>query len=208
MKKPLLRGHIHQESTFVALGACAMLVAKASNTTALAAGLTYSICLVLLFAISAFYHRPNWSLKRRAFLRRLDHSAIYLLILGCFAPVCLIALPPESGITLLKIVTVGVVLGILKTIFWVNAPKWLSALVYAGLVSVFLPYLSELNTGLGTSNMILIWAGCAVYGVGAVFYAAKKPNFFPEIFGHHELFHACTVVGAFLHFIVMYRLIR
>ena len=185
-----------------------MLVAKASNTTSLAAGLTYSICLVMLFAISAIYHRPNWSLKRRAFLRRLDHSAIYLLILGCFTPVCLIALPPESGVTLLKIVIGAVALGILKTIFWINAPKWFSSLVYAGVVAIFLPYLSELNVGLGMSNMILIWAGCTVYGIGAIFYAVKKPNFFPEIFGHHELFHACTVVAAFLHFIVMYRLIR
>ena len=207
MKKPLLRGHIHQESFFFALGACSMLVAKASNFTSLVAGLTYSVALVMLFGISALYHRPNWSIKKRAFMRRLDHSAIFLLIAGCFTPVCLLALPETIGLKLLTIVYLAVVLGVLKSIFWTNAPKWLSCILYGCVIFLFMPYLSEFNKGLGLGNMILIWAGCAVYSVGAVFYAFKKPDLIPDIFGHHELFHFFTVIGAILHFIVMYRLI-
>ena len=208
MKKPLLRGHIHQESFFFSLGACSMLVAKATNSLSLVAGLTYSVCLVMLFGISALYHRPNWSVRRRAIMRRLDHSAIFILIAGCFTPVCLLALPESVGIKLLTIVYVAVGFGILKCIFWTNAPKWLSCLLYGCVIFLFMPYLNEFNTALGFFNMVLIWAGCAVYSIGALFYAFKKPDFFPEIFGHHELFHLFTVVGAILHFIVMYRLIR
>lgn len=208
MKKPLLRGHIHQESFFFALGACAMLVAKASHSMSLIAGLTYSTCLVLLFGISALYHRKNWDARKRAIMRRIDHSAIFVLIAGCFTPVCLLALPEAVGMKLLVIVYIAVVFGVLKSIFWTNAPKWLSCLLYGVVIFLFMPYLSEFNQGLGFFNMVMIWAGCIVYGIGAVFYAFKKPDFFPEVFGHHELFHLFTVIGAILHFIVMYRLIN
>ena len=207
MKKPLLRGHIHQESFFLALGACAMLVAKATTSMSFIASLVYSTCLVMLFGISAIYHRPNWSVRKRAIMRRIDHSAIYLLIAGCFTPLCLLALPEATGIQLLKIVYVAVTFGIVKSIFWVKAPKWLSGLLYTGVAALFMPYISEFNQGLGLTNMILIWLGCIIYFIGGIFYTFKRPNFFPDIFGHHELFHFFTVIGAILHFIVMYRLI-
>lgn len=208
MKKPLLRGHIHQESFFFALGACSMLVAKASNSESLIAGLTYSFCLVSLFGVSALYHRPNWDARRRAIMRKLDHSAIFVLIAGCFTPVCLLALPEAIGIKLLSIVYFAAGLGVLKSIFWTNAPKWLSCLLYGCVIFLFTPYLREFNTSLGPSNMDFIWAGCFVYALGAVFYAFKKPNPIPHVLGHHELFHVCTVIGAFFHFLVMYRLIN
>ncbi|WP_408095750.1 hemolysin III family protein [Peredibacter sp. HCB2-198] len=207
LKKPLLRGHIHQESFFCSLGACSMLVAKASNSHSLIASLAYSGCLIALFGISALYHRPNWDERKRAILRRIDHSAIFLLIAGCFTPVCLLALPETVGLKLLAIVYVAVLFGIVKCIFWTNAPKWLSCILYGCVLFLFVPYLKEFNQGLGFLNMVLIWMGCIVYSIGAMFYAFKRPNFFPNVFGHHELFHAFTVVGAVLHFIVMYRLI-
>jgi hemolysin III len=208
MTKPLLRGHIHQESFWLALGACSMLVAKASNSMSFIAGLTYSACLVTLFGISALYHRPTWDLRKRALMRRLDHSAIFLLIIGCFTPICLLALPDPVGTKLLIIVSVAVFFGILKCIFWTGAPKWLSCILYGCVLFLFIPYLSEFNHSLGFTNMVLIWSGCIIYTIGSLFYAFKRPNFFPGIFGHHELFHAFTVVGALLHFIVMYRLIK
>jgi len=205
--KPKLRGHIHQESFFLALGACAMLVAKDSTTMTFVAALIYSIGLVSLFGISAVYHRPNWSVRKRAIMRRFDHSAIYLLIAGCFTPICLLALDESNGIKLLTIVYVAVTFGIIKSIVWVKAPKMLAALLYTAVAALFLPYISELNAGLGIANMILIILGCLIYFIGGIFYAFKRPNPIPDVFGYHELFHICTVVGAFLHFIVMYRLI-
>lgn len=208
MTKPLLRGHIHQESFFLAFGACAMLVAKSSTSLSFAASLIYSLCLVSLFGISAVYHRPTWDPRTRAILRRIDHSAIYLLIAGCFTPVCLLALPEASGLKLLKIVYVAVAVGVVKSIFWSHAPKWFSSLLYTCVGALFIPYLSELNQGLGFGNMVMIWTGCIAYFIGGLCYAFKRPNFFPEVFGHHELFHFFTVVGAFLHFLVMYRLIN
>lgn len=207
MKKPLLRGHIHQESFFLSLGACSMLVAKASTSISLVASLVYSACLVLLFGISALYHRPNWSERKRAIMRRIDHSAIYLLIAGCFTPVCLLALP-GAGLKLLTIVYISVFFGIIKSIFWTRSPKWLSCILYGCVIFMFMPYVPELNSSLGMMNMIFIWTGCGLYTIGAICYAVKRPNFFPDIFGHHELFHFFTVLGAILHFIVMYSLIK
>ena len=208
MKKPLLRGHIHQEFFFVALGACSMLVANATSSTSFIAGVTYSFCLVMLFVISALYHRPNWSVRKRALMRKLDHSMIFISIAGSFTPVCLLALPAEIGIKLLIIVYMSVLAGIMKCMFWTNAPKWFSCILYGCVIFLFMPYLREFNTGLGFTNMVLIWSGCGAFSIGAIFYAFKKPDLFPEIFGHHELFHFFTVVGAILHFLVMYRLIK
>lgn len=185
-----------------------MLVAKASNPLSLIAGLAYSLCLVLLFGISALYHRNNWSQKKRAIMRRIDHSAIFLLVAGCFTPICLLALPPEIGPKLLSIVGIAVFLGVVKSMFWTQAPKWVSCLLYGCTIFLFIPYMQELKAGLGPLSMGFIWIGCAFYSVGAVFYAFKKPNFFPEIFGHHELFHIFTVIGAIFHFMVMYKLIQ
>jgi hemolysin III len=207
-KKPLLRGHIHQESFFLALGASSMLVAKATTSLTLAAGLIYSVCLVTLFGVSALYHRPNWDARMRAFMRKLDHSAIFILIAGCFTPVCLLALPPATGLRLLTIVYLAATLGVLKCIFWTDCPKWLSCLLYGCVIFLFTPYLSELYSGLGTLNMALIWIGCLAYALGAVFYATKKPDLLPDIFGHHELFHFFTVIGAICHFMVMNGLIH
>lgn len=207
MNKPLLRGHIHQESFFVALGACAMLVAKSTNSNSLVASVVYSVCLVMLFGISAAYHRPNWSARARAVMRRIDHSAIFVLIGGCFTPVCLLAMPEEIGFKLLKIVYAAVLFGVLKCVFWSHAPKWFSSLTYIIVGALFVPFMPELYASLGANNMALIIGGGIIYIIGAVFYTFKKPNFFPEVFGHHELFHVCVVIGAICHFIVMYQLI-
>lgn len=206
--KPRLRGYLHQEAFFIALGACALLVAKSSGEKAFWASFIYSIALLLLFGISAIYHRPHWEPKPRAFMKRLDHSAIFIQIAGTFTPICLLALPQDQGDKLLMIIWAAAILGILQSVFWVKAPKWITAIFYVVMGWLALPYLAELKNSLGLPYLILLAAGGVVFTVGAVFYATKKPNFVPGTFGYHELFHLFTIVGAALHFIVVYQLIH
>jgi hemolysin III len=206
--KPRLRGYLHQETFFVALGACALLIAKSSGSKELWASIVYSVALLLLFAISAIYHRPQWQPRPRALMKRLDHSAIFVQIAGTFTPICLLALPDDQGAKLLWIVWSAALLGILQAIFWTSAPKWVTSIFYVVMGWLALPYLGELRTSLGFENLILLAAGGVVYTIGAVFYALKKPNFVPNVFGYHELFHLFTIIGAALHFIVVYQLIR
>ena len=208
LKKPALRGYLHQEAFFVALGACACLLANASTSPALVASLVYSFGLLMLFGISAVYHRPHWDPKPRAFLKRLDHSAIFVQIAGTFTPICILALSPKIGGQLLLVIWVTAFFGILQSIFWVKAPKYLTAIFYVTMGWFVLPYGSELKESLGTANLALIAAGGIVYTIGAVFYALKRPKLVPSVFGYHELFHLFTIIGAGLHFVVIYRMIR
>lgn len=206
--KPLLRGYFHQEAFFTALGACTLLIFKATNSTAAVAGIVYSIGLLSLFGISAFYHRPNWSPAARKRLKCFDHSAIFLLIASTFTPVCLLALPKDIGENLLALVWLLAGIGIAQSFFWISAPRWLTSILYVVLGWMAAPYLGELRTSLGDVNLGLLALGGVFYTVGAVGYAFKFPQLWPRVFGYHELFHVMTIVAAILQFIVVYRLIN
>lgn len=205
--KPLLRGHLHQAAFFISIGACSLLVARTESPIALMCSIVFSLGLLTLFGVSALYHRPNWDPKGRAVMKRLDHSAIFLLIAGTFTPVCLMALPPGDGPTLLTIVWAAAVVGIFQAVFWTTAPKWFTATFYIAIGWLIAPYWNDLKYSLGPLNLGLLAAGGFAYTLGAIFYATKRPKLMPEIFGYHELFHALTIVGAALHFAVVYALI-
>lgn len=208
LQKPLLRGYLHQEAFFIALGACALLIAKSSQSITLVAAITYSLGLLLMLGVSTIYHRIHWEPKPRAFLKRLDHSAIFIQIAGTFTPICLLALSESDGIFLLKVIWTAAAVGILQSIFWVKAPKFVTAIFYVVMGWLALPYLSELAKALGPVKFSLIVSGGIVYTVGSLFYATKRPKMTPHIFGYHELFHLFTIVGAILHFVVIYQLIN
>lgn len=208
LRKPILRGYFHQESFFFFLGAGSLLLAKATNSTALLAAGIYVLGLLLLFGISAIYHRPHWQLARRKLLKRFDHSAIFVVIAGTFTPICLLALAEQTGNQLLLIVWIVAFIGVMQSIFWVKAPKYITAIFYIVMGWLAVPYFAEFKVALGLPQFYLIVSGGIVYTVGAVFYALKKPKLNPVYFGYHELFHIFTIIGACLHFLVIYRLIN
>lgn len=207
-QKPLLRGYLHQEAFFIALGACALLVAKSSKSITLLAALVYSFGLLMMLGVSAVYHRVHWQPKPRALMKRLDHSAIFIQIAATFTPICLLALKDGDGLFLLKVIWTAAIAGILQAVFWVSAPKFVTALFYVIMGWQALPYVSDLAQALGTTKVFLIIAGGIVFTVGSLFYATKKPDLVPNVFGYHELFHLFTIIGAILHFIVIYQLIN
>lgn len=203
LDKPLLRGHFHQAAFFFALGACAMLLDKTRGWLQIGAILVYSLSLSGLFGISALYHRPQWSPRMRMWMRRLDHAAIFILIAGTCTPLFLLGIPSDSGKKLLMIVWIAASIGILQSLFWTNAPKWLAALLYVIVGWLAVPYLPELKASLGVLSTTLILAGGIIYTLGAIVYALKRPNPFPKTFGYHEIFHVMVVIAAFTHFIVI-----
>ena len=202
--KPLLRGVLHEVAAFVAAVAGAILVFRASGARARAGALVYGISLVSLFAVSAIYHRPDWSEKVRAVWRRLDHSAIFLLIAGTYTPFSFL-LGSRIGWIFLGIVWAGALLGIAMSVAWVRAPKALVAAVCVLLGWAALPLLPALKASLGTSAVVLLAAGGVVYSLGAAVYALRRPDPFPKVFGYHEIFHALVIAGAGCHFAVVAR---
>jgi hemolysin III len=191
-------------AAFVAAVAGAILVFRASGARARAGALVYGISLVSLFAVSAIYHRPDWSEKVRAVWRRLDHSAIFLLIAGTYTPFSFL-LGSRIGWIFLGIVWAGALLGIAMSVAWVRAPKALVAAVCVLLGWAALPLLPALKASLGTSAVVLLATGGVVYSLGAAVYALRRPDPFPKVFGYHEIFHALVIAGAGCHFAVVAR---
>jgi len=202
--KPLLRGVSHEIAAGVALAAWIALAVLAPTGRARGAALVYGASLFTLFSVSALYHRPTWPPRARAFMRRLDHSAIFVLIAGTYTPLCLL-LGGTTGARLLALVWAGAALGVLKSILWVHAPRFVVATLTVALGWAVVPVLPSLQARIGGAGLGLLMGGGALYTLGAVIYATRRPDPFPRIFGYHEIFHALVVAAAALHFAVAAR---
>ena len=208
LQKPKLRGYFHLEGFFTFLGAFVVMIARSSDLKNLIASISFALGILVLFGISAYYHVPFWEPKKRAFLRRLDHAAIFFSIWGGFVPFCLLALPENRGYPLLALAsTIGVV-GILHSLVWVNAPKWLTTLFSIGMAWAVFPYLDEIGHSIGQQNVKLLIIGGVVYTMGGLFYALKKPKLWPMHCGYHELCHVCTLIGSGCFYYVIYQMIH
>ncbi|HET8896213.1 MAG TPA: hemolysin III family protein [Protaetiibacter sp.] len=197
-EKPRWRGWIHAGTFPLAIAAGIVLICLADGAAAKWASAVFMASSLLLFGISAVYHRFNWSPKVKAVFRRLDHSNIFLLIAGTYTPLAVCALPTDKAIVLLSIVWGGALLGIGFRIFWLKAPRWLYVLLYLALGWAAMMYIVDLVQA-NVAMMVLVLVGGVAYTVGAVFYALKRPNPAPGVFGFHELFHACTVIAFLCH---------
>jgi hemolysin III len=201
--KPLLRGVLHQWAAVVAVVAGGVLAATAPSARGVGAALGFTASLVTLFAVSATYHRVHWQPQARAWMRRADHASIFILIAGTYTPIALAALPPALGHTVLMWVWGGAVLGVLQSLFWVQAPKAVPAVLAVCLGWVVLAFWAEITAVMLNVEMTLLFVGGVFYTIGAVAYALKRPNPWPRYFGYHEVFPAMTLVAAKLHFIAV-----
>ncbi|MDO5495402.1 MAG: hemolysin III family protein [bacterium] len=198
--KPILRGWIHTVTAPLALAACIVLIALTPSgyrwTT-----IVFGIASVVLFSVSAVYHRGTWSPRVTATLRRLDHSNIFLLIAGTYTPLSWILLPRPTALLVLGIVWGGAIVGSLMKVLWLGAPRWLYVPIYVALGWVAVWFLPQFRVAGSGAVMWLVIAGGIAYTVGALAYALKWPNPSPRWFGFHEIFHAGTVIGWVCHFI-------
>ncbi len=201
--KPRLRGVLHQYSFFVSLVLGAVLVIVAPDGKArLAAGI-YAFGLSALLGTSALYHRVTWRPRARAWMRRLDHSMIFVLIAATYTPFSLLVLHGALSSAILIVVWAGAFGGIVLNLVWVSAPKWLTATVYVALGWVAVAAMPALARELGAVGVGLIMFGGLLYTAGAVIYALGRPNPAPATFGYHEIFHVLVVAAAAAHFAVV-----
>jgi hemolysin III len=205
--KPRYRGASHHAAFYAVLGAGPTLVASSSTRIAAVAATIYACCMAALFGISALYHRPDWPPGIRQWLRRLDHAAIYLMIAGSFTPIGLIGAGGPSGAAMVKWMWLGALLGILKSLVWVDAPKLLNATLYLMLGWFGVTLLPEVAARSGPQTVWLIVVGGLAYSVGAVVYALRRPDPDPRNFGYHEIFHAFVVLASVCHFIAIWQML-
>ena len=197
--KPTMRGWIHAVTVPVALIACLTLVVLSPTPIARLATAVFTLSSMLLFGMSALYHRFNWGPKAKAALRRIDHANIFLLIAGTYTPMALLALEWPHSVILLSAVWGGAVIGILSRVFWVGAPRWLYVPLYVLLGWAAVAYMGPLFS-FSVPMAVLIIIGGLAYTLGAVAYGFKRPNFSSKHFGFHEVFHTLTVVAWGCHF--------
>ena len=206
--KPRARGWIHLYSAIVAVIAGAALVSVSwtvGSTRAGIATLIYTCTIVAMFTVSATYHRVHWTSRRaHTWMKRLDHSMIFVLIAGSCTPFALLALPETDGWVLFWIVWGGALAGVLLKMFWPSAPSWVGVPLYLLLGWVAAWFIGPITHGAGVAALVLLIVGGVLYSVGGVLYALKLPNPWPTTFGHHEFFHACTAVAAICHYIAMW----
>lgn len=202
MIKPKWRGWIHTVTAPLALAAGLVLVILAPTPDLKIACAIYAFTGVLLFGISAIYHRGNWSPRVKIVLKRLDHTNIMLVIAGSYTPLAWALLDRPKAELLLWVIWTGAILGVLFRLLWTHAPRWLYVPIYIALGCGALFYLPDFFAA-NVASAVLICVGGALYITGAVFYALKKPNFSYEHFGFHELFHALTVFAFAAHYIAI-----
>jgi hemolysin III len=185
------------------IGSCWLLLQSGGSPIKIVAFIIYGLSLVALFSASGVYHSVIAQPRTITILRKIDHSAIYLLIAGSYTPFCLIAFQGFWHWGLLAIIWSLALAGIVVKVFIINTPRWITAGLYVlmGWLSVFA--VQEFLLRLPPQSFGWLLAGGILYTLGAVIYITKKGNFFPGVFGFHELWHVFVLLGAAAHFVAV-----
>lgn len=199
--RPRLRGWLHAAGAPLTLVAGAVLVIQSPSPTLRIGMAVFVASAVVLFSVSALYHRGNWSPPVRARLRRLDHANIFLHIAGTYTAFALLLLEPDRAARLLTLVWLAAAVGVVFRVCWVDAPRWLHTPAYAVVGSAALLFAADFAGHAGSSQLTLMLAGGLLYLVGGLVYWVQRPNPIPRWFGFHEVFHAFTVIAFGLHYV-------
>lgn len=189
------------------LGLTAMLVKVTINGDSfltIIAIIIFGVSMILLYSSSATYHMVIAKDSIIQFLRRLDHSMIYLLIAGTYAPFCLITLKGTTGYILFIIVSIIAICGILFKMVWFNCPRWISTALYIGMGWIIVFLASPLTERIGTQGIFYLIIGGVFYTIGGIIYGLKPKIAFIKKLGFHEIFHIFILLGTLFHFICIF----
>lgn len=203
-----INGLTHLAGALLSFAGLLALVIKASLTTGSALAITsvtiFGISMILLYTASATYHMVKAKDRVIAFLRRIDHSMIFVLIAGSYTPFCLISLNGVTGWTLFAIITIAALCGILFKMFWFKSPRWLSTSIYIVMGWMVIFVVSPLSSVLSQEGVFWLVAGGVMYTIGGVIYALKPDFLRSKYLGFHEIFHIFIMLGSLSHFLSVY----
>ena len=187
----------------LAVAGTVVLLLMAKGPLAVVAFSIYGLALIGLYLASGVYHAVTGEGKREIFLRKLDHTGIFLLIAGTYVPVCLLALPREWGWTFLVLQTLCALVGILGTFLLKEFPAVLNVALYLVMGWMALPALGIIGAQWPQRAVVLLVLGGLVYTMGAVIFATDRPNLIPGKFNAHDLWHLFVLGGSACHFALM-----
>ncbi|CDO03181.1 hemolysin [Oceanobacillus picturae] len=207
MREPI-NGLTHLFGAILSFVGLLVMVIKASTTAdstlTIVSVIIFGISMTLLYAASATYHLVVAKAHVIAFLRRLDHSMIFVLIAGTYTPLCLISLSGMTGWVLFTIISAIAIAGVSFKLIWFHAPRWLSTVLYIAMGWIVVFFSSSLAPVLGTNGMALLIIGGLIYTVGAFIYWLKPKFMEFKHFGFHEIFHIFILLGSLFHFLCVY----
>ena len=184
-----------------------LLLLRTNTPLQFAAFGIYGASMTLLYTASTLYHCLRTGLDGRRMLRKFDHCSICLLIAGSYTPICLTSLATGCGHALLTTVWLFALLGILLSIVWINAPRWLSSAVYLCMGWLVVFVIVPVARALSAQGLIWLVLGGVMYSVGGVLYAVKWPGRNNPRFGCHEIFHVFILLGTLGQYVTIYGLI-
>ena len=201
--KPRLRGRIHQVAFLVSIPAGALLVLLATGTVATTVAAIYAVSLSAVLGSSAAYHRGSWSERARRWMKRLDHSMIFVLIAASYTPVAALVLGGPLKVVLLSVVWAGAVIGITMKIVRPDGLSVPSAALYVVLGWLAVAAFPQLVRAMTPAQLTLMVAGGLLYTAGAIVFASRRPDPRPSTFGYHEVWHAFMVAAAACHYVMI-----
>lgn len=196
----------HLSGALLAAGGLALLVTLAALYASVWHVVGFSIygsAMVLLYASSGLYHALDLGERGTRALRRLDHTMIFVLIAGTYTPLCLVPLRGPWGWSLIGSVWGAALMGVALKLAWLEAPRWVSTVIYLGMGWAALAAISPLVRTMPLGGLVWLGLGGLFYSVGAVIYALKRPDPWPARFGFHEIWHLFVMAGSFCHFWMM-----
>lgn len=204
---PRWRGRLHSWAFVCSVPAGVALVVLAERASARIAVAIYVVSLAALFGTSAAYHRLARSSTAKRRLRRLDHSMIYVLIAGTYTPLCVLALPAVWGIPVLAAVWGAAAAGVVVKAADIQGLVGVADALYIILGWAVIVALPVLVASIPASGLALMVTGGIAYTVGAVVFLRGRPDPRPDVFGFHEVWHACAVIGAVSHFAMVWLIV-
>jgi hemolysin III len=201
---PRFRGRLHQVAFFVAVPAGVALVAAAPSAISRTAAAIYAVSLAGLYGTSALYHRMPWSPKARGWMKRLDHSMIFVLIAGTYTPFSLLVLTGAWRAVVLSVVWAGAAIGIALKMLRIDGLKALAATLYIGLGWMVVAASPQMLRGMPPRTVALVATGGILYTTGAIVLATRRPDPSPSVFGYHEVWHAMVVAASLCHYAAVF----
>ncbi|MDR7238236.1 PAQR family membrane homeostasis protein TrhA [Neobacillus drentensis] len=203
-----INGLTHLAGAILAfVGLLAMVIKAAATTnspTAITAVIIFGVSMILLYSASATYHMVIAQDQVIAFLRRLDHSMIFILIAGTYTPFCFISLNGKIGAILFSIISGIAISGVVFKMVWFNCPRWISTALYLAMGWMIVFVFSPLTGSLNPIGLFLLILGGIFYTIGGVIYGAKPKFLKSKYMGFHEIFHIFILLGSLAHFLTVF----
>lgn len=193
----------HGLGILAAVAGLVFLVWQAESAMATTAYAIYGGTLVLVYLASTTYHALPLSERGMRILRRIDHSAVFLVIAGSYTPVCLLALPPGWGWSIFGVIWGLTAVGIVTKNIYLDLPSWGTAAIYLAMGWTAVVAVQPMIEVFSWTALAWLAAGGLAYTVGAIIYAAEWPDPLPDRVGYHGIWHLFVLAGSGAHFVFM-----